>query len=171
MRKRTLGAALAVALTTAATSLVTYSSADASVAQGYIAGGGVVTDDWGDEGTLSRTSHSRSNAVMLWQIVLWADGKFSGPSDCIFGPATEAATKNWQRAHGLTADGIVGPQTFAKADNYLVDEGVDSEDIHRVTYRGTVYSMRFARRYQGYYQHPTKQIYFSYTSFDSSYCG
>jgi putative chitinase len=29
-----------------------------------------------------------------------------------FGPKTEAAVKSWQSEHGLTADGIVGPQTW-----------------------------------------------------------
>jgi putative chitinase len=31
-----------------------------------------------------------------------------------FGPKTEEAVKSWQSAHGLTADGIVGPGTWAK---------------------------------------------------------
>lgn len=35
-------------------------------------------------------------------------------ADGIFGGGTEEAVKNWQAAHGLVADGIVGPQTYAK---------------------------------------------------------
>jgi putative chitinase len=31
-----------------------------------------------------------------------------------FGPKTEAAVKGWQSAHGLTPDGIVGPNTWEK---------------------------------------------------------
>jgi hypothetical protein len=35
------------------------------------------------------------------------------PVDGDFGPKTARALKRWQRAHGLTADGICGPQTRA----------------------------------------------------------
>ena len=36
------------------------------------------------------------------------------PADGVFGPGTEAALKRWQSAHGLTPDGVAGPQTRGK---------------------------------------------------------
>jgi putative chitinase len=40
-----------------------------------------------------------------------------------FGPKTEAAVKAWQSANGLTADGLVGPGTWAK----MFEEGTVSQ--------------------------------------------
>jgi len=45
--------------------------------------------------------------VALWQDIIGV------PSDAKFGPATVTATKAWQKAHNLTADGIVGPASWA----------------------------------------------------------
>ena len=39
------------------------------------------------------------------------------PADGIFGPGTEKIIKNWQSMHGLSPDGIVGPNTIAKLFN------------------------------------------------------
>lgn len=38
------------------------------------------------------------------------------PVDGAFGPKTEASVREWQRAHGLVPDGIVGPKTWAEID-------------------------------------------------------
>jgi putative chitinase len=38
------------------------------------------------------------------------------PNDGIFGPGTEKAVKEWQSANNLTADGIVGPASWAVID-------------------------------------------------------
>jgi hypothetical protein len=50
------------------------SPASANVSEGYVAGAGMVTDDWGDEGALSQNSHARVFANGLWQWVLYAEG-------------------------------------------------------------------------------------------------
>jgi peptidoglycan hydrolase-like protein with peptidoglycan-binding domain len=63
-------------------------------------------------------------AVAEWQRVLLADGYDLGPSgaDGQFGARTLDASRAWQKAHGLTADGIVGAGTRGaiKASRQLV---------------------------------------------------
>jgi len=108
--------------------LFTSSPAQASVSQGYVAGSGTVTDDWGDEGEMATNAHRYSGATGMWQWVLYADGatESNGTAfdesdiDCDFGSNTTAATKSWQRSHGLDDDGRAGPNTLSKADNNLV---------------------------------------------------
>ncbi|MDP9830189.1 peptidoglycan-binding domain-containing protein [Kineosporia succinea] len=138
--------------------------AQASVAQGYIAGSGVLTDDWGDEGTISATVRSHSNAVMLWQSVLVSDGYLTiYDADCWFGADTKAATKKWQDDHGLEADGSVGPLTFGKADDNLVWSG------GRIVYQGkNIKFNALDRDSNGYYYFYQTGDKVSYTS--SSVC-
>lgn len=52
--------------------------------------------------------------VAAWQQVLIASGYTKIKPDGVFGPATDAATKDWQSKRGLTVDGDVGPLTLAK---------------------------------------------------------
>lgn len=143
------------------------STAHASVAQGSVYGAGVITNDWGDEGPLSTTTNSYNNVVALWQNVLWADGYLPVEGlDCVFGPQTRAATIEWQRDHGLAADGIVGSQTFGKADNYLFWSG---NEIH---YDGSV------RDLTGMHRNSAGRWYWTYSTGDftayfdyAPYCG
>jgi hypothetical protein len=112
--------AVAMAAALLSVGVLNPSIAQASAAQGVISGSGAVTDDFGDEATLSRTSFSNSTAVALWQKILWIEGFLEfGDIDCQFGPGTEAATKKFQRRYGLSDDGKVGPNTWSKADNHL----------------------------------------------------
>jgi peptidoglycan hydrolase-like protein with peptidoglycan-binding domain len=66
---------------------------------------------------------STGNWVEHLQSTLEARGYDPGPVDGDFGPRTEAAVKEYQEAHGLTADGIVGPLTWAS-----LNEGDEPED-------------------------------------------
>ncbi|SDK75148.1 peptidoglycan-binding domain-containing protein [Streptomyces indicus] len=103
--------------------------------QYVIDGKGDPTNDWHDEGNLSKHSYAHSNATRLWQTILWADGaKYKGSDgkwhwftkdqiDGHFGPRTHSATKYWQKREGLAVDGVVGKQTFGYADDYLSPVG------------------------------------------------
>jgi peptidoglycan hydrolase-like protein with peptidoglycan-binding domain len=51
--------------------------------------------------------------VRVIQAVLKNHGFDAGTPDAIFGPQTKQAVMAFQRAKGLTADGVVGPQTWA----------------------------------------------------------
>jgi murein L,D-transpeptidase YcbB/YkuD len=52
--------------------------------------------------------------VLQWQGVLAASG-FAVTIDGNFGPETAGFTKQWQAQRGLTADGVVGPNTWKQA--------------------------------------------------------
>ena len=56
---------------------------------------------------------SRGEYVLAWQIMLNQNGYFCGIEDGIFGINTQLAVQEWQMAHGLTPDGIIGKQTWA----------------------------------------------------------
>ena len=55
----------------------------------------------------------RNAYVENWQKYLQLQGYYTGAIDGIFGPLTEKAVKDWQTAHGLKADGIIGSKTWA----------------------------------------------------------
>lgn len=57
-------------------------------------------------------SGNRGNLVKEWQTALKNSGFNPGPLDGIFGPKTLAATKAWQKARGLTANGVVTLQAW-----------------------------------------------------------
>jgi hypothetical protein len=53
---------------------------------------------------------SKGSDVAAWQTIL---GDVT--VDSSFGPKTTASTKKWQTKYGLKNDGVVGPNTWAKA--------------------------------------------------------
>lgn len=57
---------------------------------------------------------STGNEVKQIQTVLKQKGYYFGNIDGIFGTATRTAVRNFQKANGLTVDGIVGKNTLAK---------------------------------------------------------
>ena len=65
---------------------------------------------------------SRGEYVLHWQRYLNQSGYFCGKEDKKFGVNTELAVKQWQMAHGLVADGIIGPKTWAKV--YEIDSEI-----------------------------------------------
>ena len=57
---------------------------------------------------------SRGSAVIDLQRRLATAGFSAGTADGIFGSNTDAAVRSFQRARGLGADGVVGPQTWSE---------------------------------------------------------
>lgn len=69
---------------------------------------------------------SRGADVTAWQNII------DVTRDGIFGVNTEIRTRAWQEQHGLQADGIVGPKTWAKAGVTCISppvENATSQDI------------------------------------------
>ena len=62
-----------------------------------------------------RSHNSKCADVRVWQDKMCSWGWFTRPQvDGIFGPQSEDVAKRFQRQQGLTADGLVGPATWAK---------------------------------------------------------
>jgi peptidoglycan hydrolase-like protein with peptidoglycan-binding domain len=59
---------------------------------------------------------SKGNPVRRAQKRLTLGGWDTGGVDGIFGSGTESAVKRFQHDQGITQDGIVGPQTWARID-------------------------------------------------------
>ncbi|MCX5255057.1 peptidoglycan-binding protein [Streptomyces canus] len=135
------GTTAAIGLLAAAALAMSASPASAKISDGYVRGYDDFRGDWSDEGVLSATENSVSNAVCLWQTILWASGatEIDGTEfdrsdiDGHFGSNTKRATQQLQAKWGLAdswgeADGRVGGNTFGKADDYLVKTGGSTDD-------------------------------------------
>lgn len=85
----------------------------------------------------------RGNDVMEIQALLKKIGYYSGTVDGIFGAETVQAVKRFQLANGLTADGIIGPNTYQILrpflngyNTYTVKAGDTFYQISRKYYTG-----------------------------------
>ncbi|MHA4812904.1 peptidoglycan-binding domain-containing protein [Streptomyces aculeolatus] len=143
-----------LACTAAAATALVVSASPASASgdysgRAYVYGAGAFSDDWGDEGVLSTSRHASSNATCLWQKILWADGHLAwNDIDGIFGTKTRNATVAWQQDWGVSADGVVGKNTFGAADEWLSDiSGNGAVD----TYIGTDGTFNIGRNADGNY--------------------
>jgi Putative peptidoglycan binding domain len=104
---------------------------------------------WGIQDTLCAVDPcvQAGNQVGMWQTILWDGGYLvkcgSSGVDGHFGSVTKQATKDWQAAHGITADGIVGDQTWSTArDSVVWDYSV--EDLRFYHYNGRTHDSKFA---------------------------
>ena len=106
---------------------------------------------WADEHKLCKSGYcsggiSVGTVVAVWQNILYADGIAtkcgSTGIDGAFGTNTRSFTMSWQNQHGgLTADGIVGSQTWGTADQYLYE--VSGSTIYWYYARGILPEQRY----------------------------
>jgi hypothetical protein len=72
------------------------------------------------EGTKLRLGEGDPAVISELQEALSSAGYDPGPVDGTFGPRTEAAVVAFQQANGLSADGVVGPETASALNSALV---------------------------------------------------
>ncbi|KXG76198.1 spore cortex-lytic enzyme [Thermotalea metallivorans] len=78
--------------------------------------GTLYIDSWFSRGEAQETLYwgSSGELVRKLQSTLKDWGYYDGPVDGVFGGGTFEAVKKFQRKHGLTPDGVVGPATAEK---------------------------------------------------------
>jgi peptidoglycan hydrolase-like protein with peptidoglycan-binding domain len=117
-----------------------YAANSGAYSTSFVDGGGILTDDFGDHYAELGNSlcygcgnSSNTDIVVLWQSILAAEDFLDlDDIDGQFGPATRTATIAWQQRYRLSADGMVGNDTWRRADDRLA--WVSSRQI---TYTGS----------------------------------
>ncbi|MFJ8870368.1 hypothetical protein ACIRD6_32020 [Streptomyces sp. NPDC102473] len=120
-----------------------YIDADPGLSNGF-------ENDWNDEGPLGQASYPTSNAVGLWQTVLYADGylRYLSDIDCVFGPGTAEATRRWNRevgSPGTLESGRAEMLSFVNADNRLRFGGSYNSPLQYVYYGSSARPVTFLR--------------------------
>jgi peptidoglycan hydrolase-like protein with peptidoglycan-binding domain len=82
---------------------------------------------------------SQGPAVKLAQKRLLVRGYDPGPIDGLFGAKTEKAVKYYQADRGLTVDGIIGPQTWARLDPPTIKKGSTGDAVKLAQHLLTAY--------------------------------
>jgi cell wall-associated NlpC family hydrolase len=84
---------------------------------------------------ISRTQHAHdpqpNPTVSHCQVRLAGKGYYSGRIDGDFGPASEDATRRFQRHAGITSDGITGKVTLGRLDEQIAYSSVNADDAVR----------------------------------------
>ncbi|MET8977791.1 peptidoglycan-binding domain-containing protein [Streptomyces sp. NPDC004539] len=187
MNRIRLGVTLIAAATTGVLMLST-TPASAAKSDGWVRGYDTYVGDWGDEGDLGREletggSYSASNAVCLWQRVLWAEGarkthlaqtpKFAATDVTgTFDMDTYWATVDLQKRWGLTPDGWAGKNTFGRADDELAKTGGSTargETLH-LRYEGRDHNLSLRRNTEGKYLFPDKDLTWRQAGYDYLTC-
>ena len=75
---------------------------------------------------------SQGGDVKECQVLLTRKGYDPGEPDGVFGKKTEAAVKAFQKDNGLTADGIVGPKTWAALETPTVLYDVEIKGVSAI---------------------------------------
>ncbi len=113
-------AAMEVIARSAASVAVSVQAEPMGTADGFVAGTGEPSDDFGDEATLRNGgSYWRSNYTALWQMILYSDldSVVSGDVDCEFGPRTAEFTRQFQAMHQIGQSYTLDAVTRDRADN------------------------------------------------------
>ncbi|MFG3182126.1 peptidoglycan-binding domain-containing protein [Streptomyces nigra] len=118
------------------------SPAAASVGRGYIDANAGAQNDFSDEATLwSGSSYQNSNSVGVIQAILYAEFIIDAQDvDCVYGSVTTWGVKELQKKLGFTGndvDGAVGPKTWDKLDDRLVEGSNYSDSMQYIKYRAT----------------------------------
>ena len=86
---------------------------------------------------LAEQGEEQSQTVKQIQTVLSELGWYTGPIDGVYGPETTQAVKDLQTFLGVTADGIVGPETMAAFDAQCADRSACVKPAATPTPTGT----------------------------------